>query len=259
MIAQNQQIISDSPPPLRLASLLLAKTDGSSSRCLLALLVVFWIYSSILSDSTSGLVILSAGCWIGASWLVFLCRPPCCCRACLADWLLLYMQLLVRFLKNALPQQRLNNALYSSLILLPFFLFASILLFLQLLFLAEQIGIAVGIFFNMQIFYAARCLGRQSSVFFFSAPIKSSNITSSASASARKNNSPCASSPGWMPCTNARSSSGWAAATISSHKQLRDYLAGQQPTQARREGIAQQVTCSNHLIIAYRSSFKNNW
>lgn len=56
--------------------------------------------------------------------------------------------------ETAHPQQRLKDALRSSLLLFPLFVLAALLLFVQVLFSAEQLGIAVGPFFNMQAFYS---------------------------------------------------------------------------------------------------------
>jgi len=51
------------------------------------------------------------------------------------------------------PQQRLNEAIRSSLLLFPFLILAGMTVFVQVLFLAEQQGIAVGPFFHMRFFY----------------------------------------------------------------------------------------------------------
>ena len=55
--------------------------------------------------------------------------------------------------ETAHPEQRLKDALRSSLLLFPLFVLAGVLLFVQVLFSAEQLGIAVGPFFKMQNFY----------------------------------------------------------------------------------------------------------
>ena len=53
------------------------------------------------------------------------------------------------------PQQRLKDALRSSLLLFPVFVLASTLLFVQGMLSAEWLGIAIGPFLNMKNFYTA--------------------------------------------------------------------------------------------------------
>lgn len=55
--------------------------------------------------------------------------------------------------KTIYPQERLNDALYNSLTLFPLFNLAAILLFLQILSLAEQLNVSIGTFYNMSLFY----------------------------------------------------------------------------------------------------------
>ncbi|MCI5150000.1 MAG: NACHT domain-containing protein [Candidatus Electrothrix sp. MAN1_4] len=55
--------------------------------------------------------------------------------------------------KTTYPQERLNDALYNSLALFPLFNLSAILLFLQILLIAEQLNLSVGIFYNMSLFY----------------------------------------------------------------------------------------------------------
>ncbi len=61
--------------------------------------------------------------------------------------------------ETAQPHERLNEALRSSLLLFPIFLLAGMTGFVQLLFLAELLGIAVSYFFKMSYFYLMLFMG----------------------------------------------------------------------------------------------------
>ncbi|MDU9047878.1 MAG: NACHT domain-containing protein [Candidatus Electrothrix sp. Rat3] len=68
--------------------------------------------------------------------------------------LALGLQIVARPLKKIIkPQQRLNDALFSSLVLFPFFVLTPMLLFVWVMSNGEQLGSTLGIFSGMKEFY----------------------------------------------------------------------------------------------------------
>ncbi|CAK8713532.1 MAG: NACHT domain-containing protein [Candidatus Electronema aureum] len=147
VVADNDRIRIEALRPLRLPA---SWRDGKIFSAMLAL----WLFFSLAFGLLVGLV------------LEFVQAGKITPRASMAHCLVvgLFAGLLVGLAdglkavagplnETAHPQQRLKDALRSSLLLFPLFVLAALLLFVQVLFSSEQLGIAFRPLFKMQNFY----------------------------------------------------------------------------------------------------------